>query len=238
MNKPISCIRAILVFLTLVVPRVWAGSEVVTYFAKEMELTKDELSIVLSLAQKVGVTNISRVATGHMSHSPNRGVFVTESETVADGKIRHRNIFIKRRQWMRETEQVDAHSIQLGDFWIRSIYGVELTMLHIDGKEYRLSVAQNIPTATAEAILRKFLKGDYSVKEMERRSKGSVGRGEIDNLKHMDVAKPIEFKYETDKKVYHAQFEGLERGGPSFFLTFRYNWWTGIALISCSGIQM
>ena len=238
MNKPIYCKYAILAFLALVVPYMMAGAEVITAFQKGMELTKDDLSIVLSLAQKAGVTNVSRVATGHMSHSPERGVFVTESETVADGKIRQRYIFIERRQWMRETEQVDAHSIQLGDFWIRSINGVELTMLHIDEKEYRLSVAQNIPIATAEAILRKFLKGDYSVKEMEMRSKGSVGRGEIDNLKHMDVAKPIEFKYETDKKVYHAQFEGLERGGPSFYLTFRYNWWTGVALISCFGIQM
>lgn len=238
MKKPLNRICLMLGCLVLMVSHALAGSEVTTNFVQGMELTKEELNIVLSLAQKVGVTNVVSVSTGHICHSIIRGVFVTEGETVADGKIRYRSLFIKRRQWMRENEKVDEKATQLGDFWIHSTQQFELTLLNIDGKEYKLTLAPDIPVATAEAILKKLLKRDYNLKEMEKRAESeSYARYEIESLKRMDTEKPFSLNYDADKGVYRASFLGEGLGGPTYYLTFRYTW-RRITMINCNSLQM
>jgi hypothetical protein len=139
---------------------------------------------------------------------------------------------------MEKLEQVTQNSIELGDFWIDSMQQFEFTLLHIDGKEYKLTLAPDIPVATAEAILKKFLKRDYNLKEMEKRAKSeSYARYDIESLKRMDAEKPFALKYDTDKGVYRASFLGEGLGGPTYYLTFRYTW-RSITMISCNVIQM
>lgn len=235
------CAFLILSCLILTTPFIMAAPEVITDFKKGMELTGTELETVLSLAQKSGVTNVVKVSTGYISHTPERGIFVVEREFISSGKARHRELFIKSRKWLRDAERRSERPAPLDEFWIANTYTIELTILQVDEREFRFSLAENVSIDTAKTILEILLKDDYSIKDPAAQTAIKNEQPETEDaltlLNKTALWTPIELGYDSSEETYYLRFKEDTKKGPSYYLSFSYK--TGrIELLDSSSIQM
>jgi hypothetical protein len=213
----------------------WAASDtrVTTSFAKGAELTAAEVKDVLTIAHRAGVTNVAEVYTYFISPSPDRGVGVKETDTITDRQIHCRILFIMRGKWQEESHAAPTNSIQVGDFWLDSVHVQNLTILRVQGREFKISVSGGIPVVQAEAILSEFLKGSYDISPvLEWTKKLMKAKGRYsdldfqkckDEFERMDVTKPIHLGYNPKTKKFNISFGAKADTDPTLNLTFLFS---------------
>jgi len=138
-----------------------------TRFVPKGELTTNEVNLVIQLADKCGIKELEEVVTDYIHPSTNLCIHAKEKETRDGRKIMFRRLCIGKRGWEKKRTPSDDKVLQIGDFWVQLVTPVELTVLTVQQRDFRVDLRNGIRPEIAERILESFQSAKF---RFERKS--------------------------------------------------------------------
>ncbi len=165
-------------------------------FMHDLQLTSEEIDSVISLAEKCGIKDISRIETYHTEPINYPGIYVYEKEILNGRKVTYRKLGISNKSWEPENVKPKKDAIIDGNFWTykdKSIISRKAFILKANGKEYRVRSIGKYSIEDADRILEMFINGKYTIADQDTLDK--LGRGAtkeriLEELKYPDFTNP------------------------------------------------
>jgi len=202
--------------LSDIAKRIPANQNFSTNYIQDAQLTIDEEQQIIRLAKKCGINNIAIISTHYLRPSSERGIRVEGVPEIDGRHVSFQILRIKYKKWSAQNARPQEQETQLGEFWAGKAQIRKQTILKTGEKEYRTPSITGLSIEQCEAILGKFLSGDYK-----------LVHGTRGTLEQVDWTRPLGFfKHgETTSVSFSHKREGegffdleIQTGGPKIIV--------------------
>jgi len=170
---------------------------VTTSFVPKAVLTTSELKDLVKLAAKCGIERVTLIRTYYIHPSSNCGIQIKSAETISGRKVSFVTINIRYKDPYDDDQPGDVIA-SVGDFRVRAgrISTNSLTTFTTRGGTIRVSLADDVPLATADKIVELFAKG--RIRHMDETS--------IQEMQELDLSNPECLEYSKDDGKFFIVF--------------------------------
>ena len=165
-------------------------------------LSKEQEKIVLELAARRGIKNVSEISTHNLYPTAARGIAVKGVDQIKGREVSNHILHIRFKDWWHPDQTPRKDDIRIGDFWAGKPVTQKQTILKVAGKEYRTGSVQGLSAEESESVLARLLEGKYL-----------VGTGvQKDSLQQIDWSKPQFFRKGGDVVSVGFSHKGEDGG--------------------------